>query len=72
MKIKLLHDILVDPKHGMTEGRVLDAYQKDSDDGGRGMRCVWVTGDDGTEVKIHGHEYERLPQSPSVPTERAG
>ena len=57
MKIKLLARIPVDPRHGLTAGREIDVLRL-AEHNGRGSSGVWVTGDDGTEVRLHRHEYE--------------
>ena len=51
MKIKIITDVPVDAKHGITKGRIFETLPKD----GRGQ---WVMGDAGEKVKIHRHEYE--------------
>ena len=51
-KIKLLQRIPVDPRHGLTAGRVLEVLRSAS------STTVWVMGDDGTEVRLHRREYE--------------
>lgn len=52
MKVRLLQDIPVDPAHGLTEGRVLEALHP------CGSQAVWVMGDDDNEVRLHSREYE--------------
>ncbi len=53
MKVKLLVDVPVDPKHGMTKGRVLEVLGSVP-----GGSFVWVMGDAGEKIKVLGHEYQ--------------
>ena len=62
MKAKLLIDVPVDPKHGMKKGRILDVIRQEGRR--RGLYPAWVMGADGVEVRIHGHEYEVVPEPP--------
>ena len=59
MIIQLTNDIPVDPKHGMTKGKVFEVIRKsprteEADEG------IWVLSDIGTEVKIFEREYNKL------------
>lgn len=51
MKIKLIENLPVENKHGMTKGRVFDVIRTER--GGS-----WVMGDAGEEVKVWMHECE--------------
>ncbi len=53
MKIEIIVEVPIDPKHGITKGRVFETVPKD----GRGQ---WVIGDLGEKVKVHPHEYKQL------------
>lgn len=53
MKIKLIEDIPVEKKHGMTKGRILEVQMAFST-----QNAFRVRGDDGQDVKIWAHECE--------------
>lgn len=59
MKIRLLENVPVEPRHKMTKGRVLEA-EEEKGSGGRGTRGYWVKGDKGTPVLIRRHECEAV------------
>lgn len=50
MKIRLMVDVPVEPKHGMFAGRVFTTLTDD-------RYNVWVMGDAGEKVKLHFHEF---------------
>jgi len=60
MKIRLTRDVPVEPKHGMTKGRVLEVVRS-THPNGKGR--PWVRGDAGEEVLIQPHEYEEVDEN---------
>ncbi len=59
MKIRLTRNIPVEPKHGMTKGRVLEVVKRTHGTRGR----PWVRSDVGEEVLIEAHEYEEVDEN---------
>lgn len=57
MKIKLLHDLPVDPRHGATEGRIFEAADF-SEPFGRGSPHWEIVGDTGEKVGVFEREAE--------------
>jgi hypothetical protein len=57
MKIKLIKDVPVEEKHGMTKGRVLDVIK---DYPWPWSEYVYVMGDIGIRVRLFAHEYEKV------------
>lgn len=54
MKIELLEDLPVDPKHQAKAGNIYDA--EFAAKGGRGAVCYWITGATGERVGVLAHE----------------
>jgi len=59
-RIRLLVDLPVEAKHGMTKGRVLDARPSDTYNFGV---VWWVTGDTGEQVGVLGREAEMVDET---------
>ncbi len=62
MKIVLLLDIPVDPKHGLTQGKELKVlrYSGGLEEDTSG---VWVMGDDGEDVRLHPREFKFVEEA---------
>lgn len=68
MKVKLLRDIPVDPKHGLTKDREIEVMtfeeKKGYPDMAPYLKGLWVIGDNEEPVKLQTGEYEAIDERP--------
>ncbi len=57
MKIKAIYVPPVDPKHGITRGRIYSAVWE-----GAKKKCVIIVSDTGENVTLLPHEFDLVPQ----------
>jgi hypothetical protein len=55
MKIKLKVDVLVEPKHGLTAGRVFDVVKEEGNK-------YYVIGDIGEQCAVLSREFDVIPE----------
>jgi len=58
MKIKLLKDVPVEAKHGLTKGKIFDVIREDE---GRNAR-IWIMGKAGEECAVFKHEVKTIEE----------
>lgn len=58
-RVKLLEDVPVEAKHGLTKGREFEVLPS-SKTPGNDFSNVWVMGDAGEPVKLHDREFRAL------------